>query len=161
RARGRHGVPRAAAAREHVERVVPARAVARHPARSAAGGAVKPFANEPVLELRRGSVRESLLGALREVDAQLPLRTDGRDTFTSTDPGKPDRVVAVAERGTPETARAAVGAAAEAAPKWAATAAEQRADALLKAAAHLRERRLTAAAVQVRECAKPWGEADA
>ncbi|MFL5867626.1 MAG: hypothetical protein ACJ766_11080, partial [Thermoleophilaceae bacterium] len=51
-------------------------------ARSAAGGAgpgehrsfgLPPFANEPTLELRRGPVRESLLSALTELDARLPL----------------------------------------------------------------------------------------
>jgi predicted delta-1-pyrroline-5-carboxylate dehydrogenase group 2 len=124
---------------------------------------VKPFANEPVLELRRGPVREELLGALRELDAKLPIRigdTGAAETFTSTDPGKPDRVVAEATRATADDARAAVIAAVEAAPKWAATPADTRAQALLEAAAYLRQRRMTAAALQVRECAKPWAEAD-
>ena len=31
------------------------------------------FRNEPILELRRAPTRESLLGALRELDATLPL----------------------------------------------------------------------------------------
>jgi RHH-type proline utilization regulon transcriptional repressor/proline dehydrogenase/delta 1-pyrroline-5-carboxylate dehydrogenase len=49
----------------------------------------------------------------------------------------------------------------DAAPAWAATPVEKRAAALLAAAAHLRHRRHTAAALQVRECAKPWADADA
>ena len=36
----------------------------------------------------------------------------------------------------------------------------ERAQALLRAAAWLRERRLELAALEVRECAKPWPEAD-
>ncbi len=44
---------------------------------------------------------------------------------------------------------------------WRATSAADRAAALIRAAAWLRERRLELAALEVRECAKPWPEADA
>jgi RHH-type proline utilization regulon transcriptional repressor/proline dehydrogenase/delta 1-pyrroline-5-carboxylate dehydrogenase len=44
---------------------------------------------------------------------------------------------------------------------WSAWSAAERAEVLRRAAATLRERRLELAALQVRECAKPWGEADA
>ena len=119
---------------------------------------MKPFTNEPILELRRAPVREELLGALRELDAKLPLRLG--EGFTSTDPGKPDRVVAEATKGTPETAHDAVAAAVQASRAWRETKAEDRARALVGAAAELRRRRLELAALQVRECAKPWAEAD-
>jgi RHH-type proline utilization regulon transcriptional repressor/proline dehydrogenase/delta 1-pyrroline-5-carboxylate dehydrogenase len=128
---------------------------------------MKPFANEPVLELRRAPVRASLLEALSELDARLPVRMGaqgagpGGQTFTSTDPGNPERVVGVAARATADEARAAVVAAVDAASAWAETPVEKRALALTQAADHLRERRLTAAALMVRECAKPWAEADA
>jgi RHH-type proline utilization regulon transcriptional repressor/proline dehydrogenase/delta 1-pyrroline-5-carboxylate dehydrogenase len=123
---------------------------------------VKPFANEPILELRRASVREGLLEALRELDKQPAMKVGdhGRDTFTSTDPGNPERVVAIAERSSADDARAAVNAAVEASRQWGRTKATERARALTNAATYLRERRLTAAALQVRECAKPWAEAD-
>ncbi len=61
-----------------------------------------PFANEPVLELRRAAVRDQLAGALEALDGQLPLsvpvtvgsdRRSGQE-LVSTDPGHPDRVVA-------------------------------------------------------------------
>ena len=124
---------------------------------------MKPFANEPVLELRRAPARESLLAAMRELDARLPLRVDGdtasRATFTSTDPGKPSRVVAEASRATVEDASAAVAAAGEAFPAWRDR--TDRPEIMVRAAAILRERRLELAALAVRECAKPWGEADA
>jgi RHH-type proline utilization regulon transcriptional repressor/proline dehydrogenase/delta 1-pyrroline-5-carboxylate dehydrogenase len=132
---------------------------------------VKPFANEPILELRRAPVRETLVDALRELDAVLPLsvpvrsgqRAEGRGQraeFESTDPGNPERVVAVAPRGGEVEAGAAVEAAVQAFPGWAARTVEQRAQVLVAAADWLRQRRPLLAAVQVRECAKPWGEAD-
>ena len=78
---------------------------------------MKPFANEPVLELRRAPVRSRLAEAL-----------------------------AAAQRGARE---------------WGAVPAERRAEVLLRAADWLRDRRLRIAALEVRECAKPWPEADA
>jgi predicted delta-1-pyrroline-5-carboxylate dehydrogenase group 2 len=125
---------------------------------------MKPFANEPILELRRASVRSQLAGALASHDARGPLRVpvwigDDRregDAIVSTDPGRPDRVVAQAAAAT----EAEVDAALAAARPWSAPA-EQRAETLLRAAQWLRERRLEIAALEVRETAKPWPEADA
>ena len=128
---------------------------------------MRPFANEPILELRRAPARAALTDALGELDAMLPLelgdgeRGTGDGEFASTDPGQPDRVVAVAPRSTEADADAAVERAHEAFPGWAARTAGERASVLVDAAAWLRERRPLLAAVQVRECAKPWGEADA
>jgi RHH-type proline utilization regulon transcriptional repressor/proline dehydrogenase/delta 1-pyrroline-5-carboxylate dehydrogenase len=129
---------------------------------------VRPFANEPVLELRRGDVRAGLVEALAELEPRLPLQVGGAQHagrraqgFVSTDPGNPERVVAEAVRCGADDARAAVDAAVEGSHAWRDTPARERARALTAAAEHLRRQRLTAAAVQVRECAKPWGEADA
>ncbi|HYP49175.1 MAG TPA: aldehyde dehydrogenase family protein [Thermoleophilaceae bacterium] len=127
-----------------------------------------PFANEPVLELRRAPLRASLEGALHELDARLPLRVPvliggeagSADDFESTDPGTPSRVVAVAGSATAEHARSAVEAAKHGFAEWSARSARDRAQVLRRAAALLRERRLELAALQVRECAKPWAEAD-
>ena len=127
------------------------------------------FANEPTLELRRAPARESLLAALRELDARLPLavpvlvggdhgRAEGID---STDPGRPSRLVARAGEGTASDAAAAVEAATRGFRDWGRRSAAERAEVLSGAAARLRERRLELAALQVRECAKPWVEADA
>nr|MBA3359344.1 L-glutamate gamma-semialdehyde dehydrogenase [Thermoleophilaceae bacterium] len=74
------------------------------------------FLNEPVLELRRAPVRESLLEALRELDSRLPLEVPvlvGGDRgaiegLDSTDPGAPSRLVARAGRAGEAEARAAV-----------------------------------------------------
>jgi len=126
---------------------------------------VKLFANEPVLELRRAPVRDSLTAALADLDVRLPIRVPllggATDGFESTDPGEPSRVVATAGRASAEDAAAAVAMAAEGFPEWAGRTAEERAEALVRAAAALRERRLELAALMVRECAKPWAEADA
>jgi len=126
------------------------------------------FRNEPILELRRASARESLLEALRELDARLPLEVPiliggergAGHGFESTDPGAPERVVARAGRGGAGEAAAAVEAAGRGFRDWSARSAADRAEVLRNAAALMRERRLELAALQVRECAKPWREAD-
>jgi RHH-type transcriptional regulator, proline utilization regulon repressor / proline dehydrogenase / delta 1-pyrroline-5-carboxylate dehydrogenase len=132
-------------------------------------GSLPPFANEPVLELRRAPVRARLAGALAGVDARLPVRVpvwvgserrDGEE-IVSGDPGRPERAVAVAPRGTPQDVDRAVAVAARARASWGGRPAGERAAALVRSAAILRERRLELAALAVRECAKPWPEADA
>ena len=83
------------------------------------------------------------------------------EELVSTDPGRPERVVALAARATPDEAAAAVASAQGAFGAWAATPVRERAAALLRAADWMRERRASLAALAVRECAKPWPEADA
>jgi RHH-type proline utilization regulon transcriptional repressor/proline dehydrogenase/delta 1-pyrroline-5-carboxylate dehydrogenase len=127
------------------------------------------FTNEPILELRRAAVRAELADALAGVDRVLPLAVPvwiGEDTrpgeeLLSTDPGNPERVVAAAARAGEAEAAAAVGAAAEAFAAWRDTPVSERAAVLTGAAAWMRTRRLELAALEVRECAKPWTEADA
>ena len=130
---------------------------------------MKEFANEPILELRRAPVRARLEEALREHDARPPLsvpvwigedKREGEE-LVSTDPGNPERVVARAAKATEADVDAALAAAQRGSKAWAATPADKRAEILLRAAQWLRERRLEAAALAVRECAKPWPEADA
>jgi predicted delta-1-pyrroline-5-carboxylate dehydrogenase group 2 len=124
---------------------------------------MKPFANEPILELRRASVRAGLADALQAVDARGPVKVpvwigDDRrlgSELVSTDPGRPDHVVAEAAAATPQEVDRALSIA----RPWTASA-EERAATLVRAAQWLRERRLEAAALAVRECAKPWPEAD-
>jgi RHH-type proline utilization regulon transcriptional repressor/proline dehydrogenase/delta 1-pyrroline-5-carboxylate dehydrogenase len=128
-----------------------------------------PFRNEPVLELRRAAAREHLAAGMRDLEPRLPLRVpvwiggDRRegDELVSTDPGDPERIVARAAMATEADADRAVAAARDAFPAWSRTPAARRADILSGAAAWLRSRRAELAALEVRECAKPWGEADA
>jgi predicted delta-1-pyrroline-5-carboxylate dehydrogenase group 2 len=129
------------------------------------------FSNEPVLELRRASVRAQLDDALSAVDRSLPLsvpvaiggdqRRDAKPQLTSTDPGEPSRVVAEVTAAAASDVDAAVAAAASARTSWGEIGAARRAEALVRAAAWLRSRRLELAALEVHECAKPWPEADA
>src|SRR5437588_42304 len=134
--------------------------------------ALPPFSNEPVLELRRASVRGQLSEGLARLDQQLPLsvgvivggdvwRGGDGDCLVSTDPGEPDRVVATAARAGADEVDAAVSSARESASTWTAAGAQTHARALIGAAGWLREHRLELAALEVRECAKPWPEADA
>jgi RHH-type proline utilization regulon transcriptional repressor/proline dehydrogenase/delta 1-pyrroline-5-carboxylate dehydrogenase len=114
-------------------------------------------------------VRAGLEGALREVDAHLPLPVGvriGDDTrsgaeLISTDPGTPSREVARCAVATAGDVRDAVSAAQRGLRIWREVPAAERAEALRRAAEWMRERRLELAAQQVRECAKPWTEADA
>ncbi len=128
-----------------------------------------PFVNEPLLELRRAPVREALGSALAELDARLPLTVPitiggdrgAADGLGSTDPGAPGRLVARAGDATAADAAAAVEAAGAGAREWSARGAAERAEILLAAAADLRADRAACAALALRECAKPWVEADA
>ena len=131
-------------------------------------GSLPPFANEPILELRRASVRAGLQDALAAIDARLPVSAPvwiGDDTregsqLISTDPGCPTREVAHAAVATADEVAEAVSVAQRGLARWRAVDAVQRAACLRRAAAWMRERRLELAALQVRECAKPWNEAD-
>jgi RHH-type proline utilization regulon transcriptional repressor/proline dehydrogenase/delta 1-pyrroline-5-carboxylate dehydrogenase len=114
-------------------------------------------------------VRAGLIDALRELDERLPLRVallagserrEGEE-LVSADPGKPDRVVALAPVAGSGDVAAAVERAAAGAPGWSRAGAQERAAALLGAAAWMRERRGELTALCVRECAKPWVEANA
>jgi len=127
------------------------------------------FINEPLLELRRAPVREALQTALATFDATLPrtvpVAIDGEtrsgEDFVSTDPGQPSVVVAHATSARPEEVEAAVASVRAGGRAWAATPVRERAAALSRAASVLRVRRHELAALEVRECAKPWAEADA
>jgi RHH-type proline utilization regulon transcriptional repressor/proline dehydrogenase/delta 1-pyrroline-5-carboxylate dehydrogenase len=128
-----------------------------------------PFANEPVLELRRAPVRAQLKDAMERLSPTLPLRVPvtigpherAGEEMPSTDPGEPERVVALAARATERDVTAAIEEAERGLRIWRALGATERAAALIRAAAWLRERRLDIAALEVRECAQPWPEADA
>jgi len=130
---------------------------------------VKPFSNEPVLDLRRGDVRESLTGALGELERELPLRVPvlvgdhggASEGIESLDPGRPSRVVALAGTASASDVDAAVTAAGAGHRVWSSRSAEERATVLVRAAGILRGGRARLAALQVLECAKPWAEADA
>ena len=127
------------------------------------------FRNEPLLELRRAPNRSALIDALRLLDGSLPLRVpvllgDGEGTHAgidSADPGAPERLVATAGVATPADVAAAVERARTGQRAWARRSPDERAETLRRAAQILRMDRHGLAALQVRECGKPWAEADA
>jgi predicted delta-1-pyrroline-5-carboxylate dehydrogenase group 2 len=130
---------------------------------------VKPFTNEPHAEFRRSPVREELLEALRELDPALPWQVPvwigdeqgPASGMLSTDPGNPERVIADCGRTTTADVGRAIEIAATGARDWGRVGADERAAVLVGAAAALRRRRAELTALEVRECAKPWLEADA
>ena len=156
-----------------VERLVPGRAAAGHADRRAAGRAVKPsFANEP---RARAAARRpcasrsrrrwpSWTRGCRSARAGPARRRPGADGASSPPTRAiPARVVATAGRaGEDDAARGGARPPQAASAEWGAVpAAGARRGARRGAAAALRERRLELAALMVRECAKPWAEADA
>jgi RHH-type proline utilization regulon transcriptional repressor/proline dehydrogenase/delta 1-pyrroline-5-carboxylate dehydrogenase len=106
---------------------------------------------------------------MARVDSELPLEVPvliaGQqrhgDEILSTDPGAPDRVVARSAAASESETNAAVAEAMRGFPEWSNRPVEERAEVLVRAAVWMRERRLELAALAVRECAKPWPEADA
>ncbi len=128
-----------------------------------------PFANEPTLELRRASNRDGLRAALAELDRGLPVAvpvlagdSERRAAdFESTDPGWPERVVAVAAEAGPSDVDDAIAAGQAALNDWGGRTAAERASVLTRGAEVLRAQRPGLAAMALRECAKPWPEADA
>ena len=79
----------------------------------------------------------------------------------STDPGRPDRAVAVSALATTGDVDAAVALGSGAQVDWGARPAQDRAETLQRAAEWMRARRPALTAAIVLECAKPWVEADA
>jgi RHH-type proline utilization regulon transcriptional repressor/proline dehydrogenase/delta 1-pyrroline-5-carboxylate dehydrogenase len=130
---------------------------------------VKPFSNEPHAELRRAPVRENLAAALRSLEGTLPWKVPvwiagergPAEELCSTDPGNPERLIASCGRATEADVDRAVEAADRGARDWGQRPAVERAGVLVRAAEVIRRRRFELAALQVRECAKPWVEADA
>lgn len=127
------------------------------------------FENEPLLDLRHESARADLRDALAALDhggpAEVPVVIAGESrvesTLASSDPGSPDRIVAMATVAEPREVDRAVECAARGGARWGARTAAERAATLAAAAEILRERRRSLTALTVRECGKPWPEADA
>jgi RHH-type proline utilization regulon transcriptional repressor/proline dehydrogenase/delta 1-pyrroline-5-carboxylate dehydrogenase len=130
---------------------------------------MKTFTNEPLLELRRPSVRDALSQALEDLDRSLPLEAPGligqerlaAADLVSTDPGRPHSVIAVSGNCSAGDVDRAVDVALAGRAGWAGSGARERSRVLLRAAAMMRDRRHHLAAMLVRESGKPWPDADA
>jgi RHH-type proline utilization regulon transcriptional repressor/proline dehydrogenase/delta 1-pyrroline-5-carboxylate dehydrogenase len=128
------------------------------------------YAPEPLLRWHLRKVMSDMSGALdsefardaRRVAAIVggeKLRTS--ETFDSVDPSDPDSVVAEVDACSAAEVEAAVATARAAFAHWAATDVRERARVLFKAAEVIRSRRMEIAALEVRETAKGWSDADA
>lgn len=126
--------------------------------------------NEPFTDFSLDAGKHGMLEALRQVGGELgkelPLVIGGKritttEKFKSMNPSQKDEVVAVCQKAGPEHVQQAVAAADAAFASWSRVPAEERAAILLRAADYLRRRKFWAAAWQVYEVGKNWGEADA
>jgi len=127
------------------------------------------FVNESLLEIRRRSVRDSLVESLAALDGELPIdartviggtRSGGRE-LVSSDPGSPGTRVAEAGFSGAEEVAHAVEAAKRGTFAWGRLPADERVRTMRRAADGMRRERNRLTALIVRECGKPWGDADA
>jgi len=126
------------------------------------------FSPEPYVDFDKTEPRKQMLAALEEVAGQLgrtfPLWIDGDpvnpgETFTSTSPADPDRVVGVVAKANRELADRAVKAAAERFKTWSRVEPDVRARILIKGAAIMRRRVYELSAWMCFEESKSWLEA--
>ncbi len=133
-----------------------------------APGDLPPFANEAMIDFTVKANREAFPAAIAKVRGyagrELPLYIDGKDVKTAeiiptTNPAKPDEVIAkVCQAGVAEV-DAAVAAAKKAAKAWARTSPADRAMFMHRAADIARKRMFELSAVQVLEVGKQWDQA--
>ena len=128
-----------------------------------------PFTNEPPTDFGRPENVTAFREALSRVRAGLgrtyPLVIGGEEiftpeTFTSTNPSRPAEVIGTVAKATPELARRAVEAAAQAFEGWRRVPYDERARYLFGAARLMRARRHEFSALMVLEAGKSWIEAD-
>jgi 1-pyrroline-5-carboxylate dehydrogenase len=128
------------------------------------------FKNEPFTDFSRPENRAAFLEALATVAGQLGQtysvviggeRLKGGPVLTSTNPARPDEVIARFESATPEMATRAIETAAAAFKTWRNVPHTERADVLFRAADLMRQRKHIFSAWMVYEIGKNWAEADA
>lgn len=127
-----------------------------------------PYAPESYVDFNQPEPRAKMVAALKQVGAELgrtyPLWINGepvttRETFTSTSPADPDRVVGVMSKANADLADRAVRSAADAFKTWSRVQPEVRARVLLQTAAIMRRRVYEFSAWMVYEVSKSWIEA--
>ncbi len=128
------------------------------------------FANEPYTDFSIPENRRAMEEALRRVRDQFgreyelwiggaKLKTE--EKFESRNPSRPEEVVGVHQKATPELAGMAVESAFSFFPEWSRVPVETRAEMLLRAASILRRRKREFDAWLVYEAGKTWPEAEA
>lgn len=128
------------------------------------------FRNEPYADFSKPENRKAMEQALAKVRAEMGgeydlliagERVKTGDTLQSLNPSKPNEVVGVHHKATPELARRAVEAAESFFPEWSRTPAEARIEMLLRAADLIRARKMDFNAWLCIEAGKTWPEAEA
>ncbi|KPJ53584.1 1-pyrroline-5-carboxylate dehydrogenase [candidate division TA06 bacterium DG_24] len=128
------------------------------------------FTNETYLDFSAPDEKARMERAIADVASRLGETYDiviggervrTKQTFSSYNPGNPEQVIGVFQRGTKEEVERAVGAAAETFESWRWTPPEERAQYLFRMAEVARERRRELASWQIYEVGKSWPEADA
>jgi 1-pyrroline-5-carboxylate dehydrogenase len=115
--------------------------------------------NRSRMEAAQEKVRAALGATYKLVVAGECVASNA--TFDSTNPSRPEEIVGVHQKATPELAARAVDAAWEYFPEWSRTRPEDRVEMLLKTAAILREKKLEFNAWLMFEAGKTWPEAEA
>lgn len=127
-----------------------------------------PYAPEPYVDFSQDGPRQKMLAALKSVASELgreyPLWINGEpvttgETFTSTSPADPDRVVGVIAKGNADLADKGVRCASEAFQTWRRVDPDVRARILIKGAAIMRRRVYELSAWMCYEESKSWLEA--
>lgn len=128
------------------------------------------FKNCEVHAFEDEALRKAMQDAIAKVEAEAGREYDlviggervkGDGTIVTVNPSKPEQVLGVFQKGTPELAEKAIDAAEYAFEQWSRVSAADRADYIFKAAEVMRRRRLELDATMVLEEGKNWVEADA
>ncbi len=128
------------------------------------------FRNEPVIDFSDPNNRIAMKQAVEKVQGELGQEYDiviGEEKircpakFQSVNPSKPNHVVGVFQKGTPDLVDKAISTAEKAFEEWSRRPAEFRVGLLLQVSEIMRQRRLELGAWMVHEVGKPWTEADA
>ena len=128
------------------------------------------FRNEPYTDFSIPANRKRMEDALAKVRGQLGREYDiviagericTADKLTSANPARPDEIVGIHQKATPELANRAVETAHRNFTEWRRTPAADRVRMLLQTAALIRERKYEFDAWMVYEAGKTWPEAEA
>ncbi len=128
------------------------------------------FKNEPLTDFTHPDNRTAMLSALAQVASQLgqthsPVvggqRHETSQLLTSTNPARPEQVIASFHSATAQLGEQAIEAANQTFKTWSAVPGEERAQYLFKAAELMRQRKHLFSAWMVYEIGKNWVEADA
>jgi 1-pyrroline-5-carboxylate dehydrogenase len=127
------------------------------------------FRNEPVTDFTQPANRQAMEKAQEKVRAQLGREYDliiagervrTQEKLKSVNPSRPNEIVGIHQKATPELAKRAVESAYEYFRVWSRTKPEDRVAMLRKLAHLIRERKLEMDAWLVFEAGKTWPEAD-